>query len=250
MKLLIFVFVLLLLYGKGHQQLSGYGFAKYRAMIARKFHVKNSYGFAFIVLLPSLLLMILLLVLRQNYITYWITLFIAAFVLLACIAEVARYPESLMLPAMNAVKIAVLPETVWQINRHYVTPFFWFGLLGAPGALAYAMTVSFEQSTNPLWQAWAKKAASMFEWLPARLLGFAYAIVGNFSATMTIWLDLLPAPSESNHYFLIQTLSRAANLTADIDAYKAQAIAQKLMRDALIVLAGIFAVLVMVVWFL
>lgn len=66
---------------------------------------------------------------------------------------------------------------------------FWFLLLGAPGAALYLLGRLAREvwRVDPVFAAFALRAAGWMEWLPARLLAFSFAIVGNFQDAMDAW---------------------------------------------------------------
>lgn len=78
---------------------------------------------------------------------------------------------------------------------------FWFALLGMPGALMYWFLVaSKQQSDDPLAQSADTNAAltrlhAIAAWVPVRITGFIYALVGNFTAGFNCWLGCMRNPS-------------------------------------------------------
>lgn len=87
-------------------------------------------------------------------------------------------------------------ETLGGISyRHFDHIFpsiFWFALFGGPGALLYRLAKLcgglFEAAENR--QTMDSIAAAM-AWVPLKLLGITFAIIGNFNATFKHWLSLL-----------------------------------------------------------
>ncbi|WP_105169205.1 beta-lactamase regulator AmpE [Pseudoalteromonas sp. T1lg23B] len=84
---------------------------------------------------------------------------------------------------------------VWINFRHYCAVLFWFVMLGAPGAVLYAITRSLfddmaESSEHPLktQQARFDTLLHWLDWIPARLTSFGYLIIGNFSKGTSCWV--------------------------------------------------------------
>lgn len=83
----------------------------------------------------------------------------------------------------RAVTKAILTKTFEQM----FVGLFWFIVFGIYGVTTYFLITLLRQNAlkvNPNYVELAKLAAqlqSILEWLPARLLGFTYALVGNFS---------------------------------------------------------------------
>jgi AmpE protein len=69
---------------------------------------------------------------------------------------------------------------------------FWFVLLGIPGALLYRLSTLYtvaEQGgeSAPLANRWLW----LLEWLPVRVMGFTFAVVGNFAGCYRAWRQCL-----------------------------------------------------------
>lgn len=101
-------------------------------------------------------------------------------------------------------------QTLAWINfTHYCAVMFWFVVLGAPGAIMYAATRAVvevlkdevngepshaEQKCAELMAPHRARFDVLFHclnWLPARLAGFGYLIIGNFSKGTGSWLKYL-----------------------------------------------------------
>lgn len=69
---------------------------------------------------------------------------------------------------------------------------FWFILLGIPGALLFRLSAFYaEQSRNGDGDAMAERWLWLLEWLPVRVMGFSFAIVGNFAGCYRAWRQCL-----------------------------------------------------------
>ncbi len=72
---------------------------------------------------------------------------------------------------------------------------FWFAILGYSGALAYWFLVAAKRSSiviedTPLLQA-VTRLHAIFAWIPARVTGFIYALVGNFEPSFKCWWNCM-----------------------------------------------------------
>lgn len=69
---------------------------------------------------------------------------------------------------------------------------FWFLLLGIPGALLYRLSALYaEQVRGGEGDSTALRWLWLLEWLPVRVLGFSFAIVGNFAGCYRAWRECL-----------------------------------------------------------
>ncbi|MBB3048033.1 AmpE protein [Litorivivens lipolytica] len=130
---------------------------------------------------------------------------------------------------------------------------FWFVLLGPAAALAYRLfrLLGSRPETTTEEQVLLDQGVQFLEWLPARLLAFTFAVVGDFdrgiSAVSPHLTESTPAADllgDSGHAALAETIS--ADCTADKFAGQAEAelsCAQKLISRSVVcwvaVLAGL-----------
>lgn len=88
-------------------------------------------------------------------------------------------------------------ERIWEDARssvlyHQLTNFyavvFWFFLLGAPAALLYRLLQLYQEKhqQNPASVANMAKLLWLLEWLPVRLMGLLFCLVGNFSTAFWV----------------------------------------------------------------
>ncbi|WP_445365702.1 regulatory signaling modulator protein AmpE [Microbulbifer sp. ANSA001] len=69
---------------------------------------------------------------------------------------------------------------------------FWFILLGIPGALLFRLSALYaERARGTQWQATAARWLWLLEWLPVRIMGLSFAIVGNFAGCYRAWRQCL-----------------------------------------------------------
>lgn len=100
---------------------------------------------------------------------------------------------------------------------------FWFGVFGPTGALLYWFLVVAKQSPGmlePENDALYKAVAwvhAMAAWIPARITGFMYALVGNFDPGFKCWKDCARNPKLASGQ-LLQECGKAAVGTDGEDA--------------------------------
>jgi Membrane protein required for beta-lactamase induction len=97
---------------------------------------------------------------------------------------------------------------------------FWFAVLGPTGALLYWFLVIsnnsvFVKDDASLHGAFAKLHA-LAAWIPARITGFIYALVGNFGPGFRCWVNCMRMPRKSSSEVL-QECGHAAIDTTTVD---------------------------------
>lgn len=103
-----------------------------------------------------------------------------------------------------AAKITSEVETVWQTAlQRLFGVIFWFMFLGPAGAILYRLN---EHLTHRYrWkevQPSAQYMQLLLDWIPVRLMGLSFALMGNFYKTMRVWRDRLFHKPEENNQFL------------------------------------------------
>ncbi len=83
---------------------------------------------------------------------------------------------------------------------------FWFFIFGPVGLTLYYMIVNLrlllekqKSDANKDLMAFAIKTQGVLDWVPLRLLGLSYALVGNFSATFKAWMPELLTGIKASH---------------------------------------------------
>lgn len=82
------------------------------------------------------------------------------------------------------LRSALQGHMIWETTQAYFIPLFWYLLLGPLGALGYRLL---ERGQGFAWPAadWSARLCHALEWLPARVLGLSFALVGHFDKAMT-----------------------------------------------------------------
>ncbi|MBL4647665.1 MAG: hypothetical protein JKY13_01710 [Gammaproteobacteria bacterium] len=121
---------------------------------------------------------------------------------------------------------------------------FWFVILGGFGAVLYrliALLACMSEGNASYFKSTAKLIQQVLDWLPARLLGLTYLIVGNFTAGFSAWIQHLLQGLDYN-----QTLLMDAGEAAWGPAEKNNA--KSLIERALIVWLVIIAIFIIGAW--
>jgi membrane protein required for beta-lactamase induction len=100
---------------------------------------------------------------------------------------------------------------------------FWFAILGPVGALTYWFLAVFKQVCGGLQDDNASLYKTlnwlhaMAAWIPARITGFIYALVGNFTRGFNSWLQAMRSPNLPSSDFLIDCGNAATDPTVADD---------------------------------
>lgn len=146
-------------------------------------------------------------------------------------------------PSMQHVDYQAIPSALWQFNYYFITPLFWFLILDVFGILFYTcfLYASFCPSM-PRWQATAGRVVEMAAWIPSRITAIGYAFAGNLKPCLKVWSELLMTDSQSNHVFLLSCAQAAHQAKPELTPAITYL---KLLRDAQILLLGLFAAFAM-----
>ena len=126
---------------------------------------------------------------------------------------------------------ALLQNLSYRFFEHSFPVIFWFFILGAPGALLYRLSelqANRKQLQNeegaecdvedgiacPAMTA-AQRWLWLMEWLPVRILGFTFALVGNFGCCMHHWKECVLCPVRTTGQILLHYVVGA--LSADVE---------------------------------
>jgi len=183
--------------------------------------------------LPASVILLLTLFLQQYFLGLTSAIF-STFVLLYCIQFVPGET-----PKTESGGAASL---IWMSHEHLFAILFWFSFFDVPGAVLYRLTLAALESHS------GKKASAELQWLhgvlawvPVRLLGFVFALVGNFNETLNYFLKHGMARWDANQSFLVG----CADAALTVDGAKAtpeshlNATQQLLTRSVVVVLVVI-----------
>jgi len=98
---------------------------------------------------------------------------------------------------------------LYVANQRIFSVLVWFVLLGPIGAVAFRFVTQLSRQieVNPGQLELAKKIHAMMEWLPARMLALAYAMMGNFESAIHAYRTRVHEPdlALSNYDVLVST---------------------------------------------
>ncbi|MGO2477840.1 MAG: beta-lactamase regulator AmpE [Pseudoalteromonas sp.] len=111
-------------------------------------------------------------------------------------------------------------QTLAWINfRFYCAVIFWFVVLGAPGAVLYALVRTFADLVRDDHQVVFAKHFKLIhsllfwlDWLPARVASFGYLVIGNFNKGTSCWLRYILDFSVSNRKVVTKTALAAEQI--------------------------------------
>ncbi len=196
-----------------------------------------------------LLAIIPVLLLSLSETIYPLTVVLQIMVMLFCLSVCFELRPSLIdarqaTPYASSLDVSLIPNALWQVNYYFVTPLFWYLILGSFGLIFYTcfLYASF-CNLMPSWQEIAKRLVEQAAWIPCRITGLAYGFAGDLKPTLKIWGELVMTDSQANHVFLLSCAQAAHQGKTDSAANVTYA---KLLRDAEILLLGLFAVLAMI----
>lgn len=86
----------------------------------------------------------------------------------------------------EALLQGVRGRMAWEACHGYFVPAFWYLLLGPLGALAYRLLRLAQARAELKGTSLAAAVTHALEWLPARLLGLSFALVGHFDGTLGV----------------------------------------------------------------
>ena len=92
--------------------------------------------------------------------------------------------------------------------------FFWFVVLGAPGALLYRLSALYLSAVEPDDEDryWALKWLWILEWPAVRVLGLSWAMVGNFVGCFTLWRECFFCARKSSSTILLMSAEGALGI--------------------------------------
>jgi len=136
---------------------------------------------------------------------------------LACLLN--PMPSDTEVSNESAVSRSVTKAVLTQFNQRIFAVLFWFVVLGPFGAVLYRVvakvTASAEKSGSPdasmlLWTTYCLDA---LDWIPIRLAGLSYSLVGDFHHGFTYWIKNVISGFDKNREFTEQSGLIALHLT-------------------------------------
>ena len=104
-------------------------------------------------------------------------------------------------------------DITYEVFQSIVPSLFWFLLVGPAGALFYILSARYlEQLDHDADASVALQLIYWTEWLPARINGFVYALLGDFRRGLGAFLDTF-SDTESAHAVILTNTLRASIVT-------------------------------------
>jgi membrane protein required for beta-lactamase induction len=116
-------------------------------------------------------------------------------------AELKAYLKDAGISTHSGFHRTVTNLMFWQSHERVFAIVFWFLILGPIGALVYRLISWFHDNAlhgETLYDNQAEDLAKVHKyaaWIPARLVGLSYTLVGNFMGSFDTWLKLAPNPA-------------------------------------------------------
>jgi len=164
------------------------------------FKIQSANIHLFILLIVFLLIVGLIYSLLSKFFFSVFAFFFAVMVLLFCLTGLHFSTEQ-------------SPEIILnQAVKQLFSILFWFLILGPIGAVLYVLVDAIKQSyfsTELTVQ--ANKVEILLDWIPVRLLGFSFALIGHFSSVINYWVSHVYSAAENNENFLYGCFDLACN---------------------------------------
>lgn len=130
---------------------------------------------------------------------------------------------------------------LYQGLERWFAVVFWFALAGPAAALAYRLlqllasgprTEAAMAEADTDYQLMARAILNVADWIPARLLGLSFALIGNFTETMQVWRQTLVAQLPTEELMVCyQQAAQMVPLSADLSPEQYQVAAERELND-------------------
>jgi membrane protein required for beta-lactamase induction len=142
---------------------------------------------------------------------------------------------------------------LYVANQRIFSVLVWFVLLGPIGAVSFRFVtqLSHQLEVNPGQLALAKKIHAMMEWLPARMLALAYAMMGNFESAIHAYRSRVHEPdlALSNYDVLVSTgMGAIKDHSSSMDEVAAIHAARGLVMRSVLIWVTMLALLTLGGW--
>ena len=133
-------------------------------------------------------------------------------------------------------------DEIFQHSGHLIfARIFWYAIFGPVGLAMYFFADNLQQHLQKQEAATEVASASsivvaVLDWIPVRLLGLSYALVGNFAETFKLVLQQCQAGLDHNHELSVQFAKEAL---PEADSHQAMALVMRAVWVWVVVLAMI-----------
>lgn len=137
-------------------------------------------------------------------------------------------------PDKLSAEVRDVTEAVfYQANMRWYAVLFWFLLLGPIGALLYRLTVLLKADEQAA-GIYARRVYGAMGWLPARITGFFFGLVGNLDEALYAFKTVHRAEHdwvEGNRMVLSHTGCAAIRLEMDMDNHQGESLSWSAASD-------------------
>jgi AmpE protein len=114
----------------------------------------------------------------------------------------------------NEFQNLLLQSVSYRLFEYVFPTLFWFSLLGAPGAVLYrCVALLAERNCDDEQEAeLADFLLWIIEWVPVRLLGLSFALVGNFGSCIKHWQECLFCAKRTSSQAISHYVEGAINI--------------------------------------
>lgn len=161
----------------------------------------------------------------------------------------AAFP-SIKAPNSQALHQALIRAIFVDGHNRIFALVFWFAVLGPMGAALYRLTVSANNRASGDITPLSRKAVEILDWLPARVLGFLFALGGHFVKVLGQWQKYGFQGLGGSDTLIAETGVAALDLPANKalpENGDVEKLATQLFDRALIIMLVISAVLVLAI---
>jgi AmpE protein len=182
---------------------------------AEKFSMWRSYWAILCVVIPVLLAFLLLSVAMRGLIGHFLlSLFIVWY--------------SLGLDRLKAESGDQVDDILINSYRNIFAVIFWYTLVGPLGAVLYYLlrqlngVLEQEPQDSGLLMS-LNRVIGVMDWVPVRILGISYALVGHFATLFPLWLKDLPGKLEDNESHVVEWGVKSLELSKSEESSKTDA---------------------------
>lgn len=131
-----------------------------------------------------------------------------------------------------------------QSYQKLFAPLFWYFVFGPVGLVLYVSVVALRKQTSD--QRYFGLFLGVLDWVPARLFGLSFALVGNFGAVFKEWVKTLSQGIGDNYQPII--VCGEAVISADKKNQDAQSIALALIQRSVLAWLAVMALMTVGGW--
>ncbi|HET8710940.1 MAG TPA: regulatory signaling modulator protein AmpE [Spongiibacteraceae bacterium] len=159
-------------------------------------------------------------------------------------SRVFQLDSTLPLSSADELHVQVRRGILYMAFERWFVVVFWFYFLGPWAALFYRLLhLTLAQHSTESERALIREWLQWIEWLPARILGLAFSITGNFVACFGVWREYLASftaiPQLLAAYTEHALMGMVADSTSDGDQFPERAVLELRELDALLARSAI-----------